>query len=383
MRLGAGRHRRPEVSVEPSGGMDAIEIEISGCRFDAARARRWLGIACRFVRIPVVLDGRDQRRDLDSGCFRVRIDQPIPATLALGVGLETPRLWLLRHGVVVSRVSVAGRPAFEGAVELEGVVAGRASAAKIREAVLPSIGPLVERAVRSTVRVVPRMDSIREECRRRIRICLLEAFRQNLERPAIEDAPMLGLVEGGKTRWISLETLRRRPGTPPPVVDHGDRAGFQAGPHLVLDPAERERVAEAIGTVLRAAIRRRIPLRERWRAVGREMLEGLRFFCGPPPVPRGKLRADERAVLLALEGCLTDDGRPVVVTMCRGSGRPRRWGRRLILPRRGRLTRAGVAALTGDSETVYLVAVAVRSRRWAVDSSVRTRWSMEKSGWMI
>ncbi len=383
MRLGAGRHRRPEVSVEPSGGMDAIEIEISGCRFDAARARRWLGIACRFVRIPVVLDGRDQRRDLDSGCFRVRIDQPIPATLALGVGLETPRLWLLRHGVVVSRVSVAGRPAFEAVVELRDVVRGRASASSVREAILPHVGALVTRAVRSTLKVVGRLESIRHDCRRRIRLCLLEAARQGIQRTAVEHAPLLELIEGGRSRWISLDALRRRPGPPPPVVDREVRNGILAGPCLLLSPAERERVADLSGIVLRAAVRRRVSVRERWKGAGRRILEGLSFLCGRLIFSRRKPSDEESALIQALEGCCTDRGRPVVVEMWRGAGRPRRWGRRLILPRRGRLTRAAVAALAYDADALYPVTVALGSPGWDIETPVRERWAIGKSRRMI
>lgn len=112
------------VSRLPPTPETVLRVTLERPSFNIKQAAAWLRTASRFAAVPVRLDGEDLRKELRSGCFRARLVQPMPATVALGVSLEAPRLWLLRHGILEARVSVPGWPAFEGAVELADTVDG-------------------------------------------------------------------------------------------------------------------------------------------------------------------------------------------------------------------------------------------------------------------
>ncbi len=353
---------------------DGFFIELTGPHLNHKRALRWLEIACRFSPVAVVVNGRNRQRELNSGCFRARIASPLPAVVALGVDLDSPRLWLLRHGVVATRVGVPNWPPFEAAVELEGHVEGRVSAAQLRQAVVPHLETLISRAVDLTLRVVPRLHQLDADNQRRIRALLFKAAERGMASAAIRQSSLFEVVDVDKKIWVSLEALEQWPGPLPGVVEYDVKPEDVETPHLLLGLGERERVAGLIGRILPGAVTRRFSPAEIIRRPVRAVMEFIQGLLGPRPLPNGRLTFEERELIEALEGALRVGGRPVTVTMCRGQNAPRTKGRRLVLARDRPETRAAVRALPVDPTWAYLVAVAVKAPNWTVASEIRSAW---------
>lgn len=356
------------------GRADGLSIELMGPKLSAKRAVRWLEIACRFANVAVIVNGRDVRRELDSGSFCARIARPLPATVALGVELASPRLWLLRHGVVASRVGVPDWPPFEAAVEMEGLVKGWASAAHIRQAVTPFLSPLISRALELALRVVPRLPELSAGRRRCLASMLLKAADRGLELEAIRRSPLLEVIDVDGSRWVSLEDLKNWPGRVPGVLDKEEKAGTVERPHLLLGLRDRERVAGLIGRTLPTAVITRVgPVRSFIRGI-RAVPEAIRRLIGPGTIADEHLREGERKLIEVLGEALTADRRPIIVCLCRGRKRSRVSGRRLLMARDRAETRQAVAAISNDPAWAYVVAMALKAPDWEVSPSVRSAW---------
>lgn len=353
---------------------DGFFVKMTRPRLNLKRALKWLEIACRFSVVPVVVNGRNVQRDLDSGCFRARIASPLPAVIALGVELDAPRLWLLRHGVAATRIGVPNWPPFEAAVELEGRVEGKASAAQLRQAVAPHLEALIGRVADLTLRVAPRLHQLGADHRRRIISSLLRAAEKGVAVEAIRQAPLFEIVDVDGRRWVSLEALEQWPGTAPGVSDCRSVSGEVETPYLCLGAREREMVAGLIGRTLPGAVIRRSGFWTTIRGSVRPVMEFVQGLLGPRSLSDSHLTHGERELIRALVGALRVGGRPVAVTMCPGRRAPRRRERRLVLARERMDTKRAVHAVSVDPVWVYVVAVALKGPQWTVTSEVRSLW---------
>lgn len=358
---------------------NGIFVELVRPNLGFRRAARWLEIACRFCAVAVIVNGRDVRRELDSGSFRARIASPLPATVALGVDLASPRLWLLRHGVVATRVGVPDWPPFEAAVELEGLVQGWASAAQLRQAVTPFLAQLISRVLELTLRVVPRLPELGPGHRKRIASMLFKAADRGLETGAIRHAALVEIVDVDGRQWMSLESLKNWPGPLPGVVDHDVKPGVVEKPYLLLGLRERERVAGLIGRALPSAAITRFSPASTFRRWVRALPEIIWKVFGPRPLHDDCLTEDERIFIEVLENALSSGGRSVAVTLCRGRRAWRASGRRLVLARDRPETRQAVQAIAVDRTWGYVVAVAMMEPDWEVDPDARSAWKFLNS----
>ncbi|MEN8162741.1 MAG: hypothetical protein ABFS37_01320 [Acidobacteriota bacterium] len=377
--LGGRGREALRLSHDEGHRKDGILIEMTGPHLNFKRAHRWLEIACRFSAVAVIVNGTDVRRDLDSGSFRARIASPLPAVIALGVDLGAPRLWLLRHGVVATRVGIPNWPPFEAAVELQDLVQGRASAAQLRQAVTPHLGRLVARVVELTLRVVPRLPELQDNHRQRLTSVLLKAAERGLALEAIRQSPFLKIVDVAENRWVSLEALEQWPGPVPGVFDCNVKHKKVDFPHLCLGLGERERVAGLIGKTLPGAAIRRFSLLSLFRQSFRAVLDFIQGSLGPRPLSDDQLTLEERGLVEALEGGLSVEGQPVTVSLCPGRREPRSSGRRLVLARDRPETRQAVLAISRDPAWTYVVAVAMKRPNCTVASEIRSAWSLRSS----
>ena len=358
---------------------DGFFIELTGPHLNHKRALRWLEIACRFSPVAVIVNGRNRQRELDSGCFRVRIASPLPAVVALGVDLDSPRLWLLRHGVVATRVGVPNWPPFEAAVELEDHVEGRVSAAQLRQAVVPHLETLISRVIELGVRVVPRLPELGFRQRQRITLFLLKAAERGLRLEAIRRTSLFEVVDVNETRWVSLEALEHWRGTLPGVVDCGSTSEDVEMPYLGLGVREREKTSGLIGRPLSGAFISRAGFGAAIGRSARTLLGFIPGMLGPRPVPDSDLTHGERVFIRALEGALRAGGKPIDVTLCSGRRAPRRWGRCLRLARERPSIRRAIQAVLEDPASLYVVAVALKLPRWTVASDTRSEWLLGES----
>ncbi len=376
---------REALHLSHGGGRpeDGVFIELTRPQLNFKRAHRWLEIACRFAVVPVVVNGRNVQRDMDSGCFRARIATPLPAVIGLGVDLGAPRLWLLRHGVVATRVGVPNWPPFEAAVELQGLVQGRVSAAQLREAMTPHLQALISRVVELTLRVVPRLSELSADHRQRIMSALFKAAERGLALQAIRQSPLVEIVDGDTKRWVSLEALEQWPGPLPGVLGNDAKPGEIETPHMLLGLGERQRVAALIGRILPGAVIRPLGPAPAFRRSVRAVLVFLRGLLGPHSLPNSRLTHEERGLIEALEGALRVGGRPVAVSLCPGRGVPRTIVRRLILARDRTETRQAVLAVSMDPAWAYVVAVAMKGPDCTVASKIRSAWFLRNSGGLV
>ncbi|RLE33604.1 MAG: hypothetical protein DRJ61_06880 [Acidobacteria bacterium] len=381
--LKAGGREAFHLSYDEGPQEDGVFIELTRPKLNLKRANRWLEIACRFAAVPVVVNGRNVQRDMDSGCFRARIESPLPAVIGLGVNLSAPRLWLLRHGVVATRIGVPNWPPFEAAVELQGLVQGRASAAQLREAMTPYLQALISRVVELTLRVVPRLSELSADHRQRITSSLFKAAERGLALEAIRQSPLVEIVDSDTKRWVSLEALEQWPGPLPGVLGNDAKPGEIETPHMLLGPGERERVAALIGRTLPGAVVRPIGSAPGLRRSARVVLEFIQGLLGPRPIPDSRLTHEERGLIEALEGALRVGGRPVAVCLCPGRRASRMSGRRLVLARNRPETLAAVRVVAESPGWIYVVAVAMKGPDCTVASEIRSAWSLRNSGGLV
>lgn len=348
-----------------------LEVELRRPGFDLGRGRWWLATACRFAPVPVRLDEEPLPRGVDGGLYRQRVERPLVGELQLAAEGDSPRLWLLRHGVVASRATVPGYPPFHAAVELGADTPPTASGADLRSAVAPHLGPLIDRAVELMLWAGRRMAERPAGVRRRLRRLLLEAAERGLRRDEVLELPLIEVRKGPRTRPLRLWSLvelaeeARRGGIL--VIDPDEDAGRVArGGAAVcrLDAEERRLVRSLAGvTTQRPQPPRDDGLRHAWEALAAELSGPLRrvatwlLRAGRGPLDKRRLTQREVALLDGLEALLGSDGS---VVMRAGRGWPA-WspGRRLLeLPRTSRVVRRGAAAVAADVAWAWPVLVA-------------------------
>lgn len=226
-----------------------VRVHIVRPRADLAAIRRGLRASCRHATRPVTLDGDELRGPLGGGAFRVQTRHPVPGELVLGVEDPTPRITLLRHGVVAARASVPGRwPAYRAVVEVAGLTSDPCTAADCREAIRPHLYGLTVAALQAGLRVVPGLAGAGAWRQRRIVRFLLQGAAQGMCAEEISRAPFLPVIAGTGRRFVSPDDVRD---TPALRVAAGDPPRGLRG--LVVDPDHRTLLAELVGSHIHEA----------------------------------------------------------------------------------------------------------------------------------
>jgi hypothetical protein len=348
---------------------------------DRKRAVRWLNVATRFVRAEVMIDGHPGPRGFAGGQFHVRLEDPLPCTLALTGAGDRPVLWLLRDGVVSARASVPDYPPFEAAVELAGIVESGASAADMRRAVTPYLGALVDRAVWMMVEVSDRFSAMSAEVRDRHCLSLLRAAGKGIRS---EEICRLALLRnaGGDHRF-SVEDIRRMAeacGGVLPALDPGEPGDGLVDPSsTVLASSEaRAMVTELTGVRFQAPARRASgPIRRivnRLRQTTRRLGRLLRGFVVGRRLTTEELRAQEVFALDALQSTLA----PTDVRLCEGRGSAAATSSRVVIPRASRSTVAGIDLFGSDPVWLYPLLLALDTG-FEPPEKLRRSW-LQKAG---
>jgi hypothetical protein len=308
--------------------------------------------------------------------------------VALAWSGDAPRLWLLRHGVVSTRATVPGYPAFIAAVEMADSVRPGSTPAELREAVNPHLRGIIDTAVRLMVSVGRRMPELKDAARRRVACLLMRAAVRGLRRDEVFELPILTVREQGtgEERQSSLSEVadcaRRQGGV---VVSEGVDASMNRPPMepvVILSEEERALLTDLLGVRLERPPRRgggggwRRAAAAARRSGGR-LLEVLRGGFRGSEVPDDELLEAERRLLRELDGCAGD---AVDVRLCAGGGGVRRRGRRLLLPRHDPLVAGAVRLVARDADWLYPVASALIGESVELDEDLRTRWLQRSLG---
>lgn len=395
-RLSRSAGRRPALR-RLAGASSDLELRLQGIRLDATAAENWLVRNGRFSPVPILIGAQPIVRGFRLPLIRIRLHDPLPAALAVAERGEVPRLWLLRYGIISTRATVPGYPAFEAAVEMSSVSSPGATSAALREAVQPHLEPLVQAAVGLIGQLAHHAESLKAEARERAARLLLEASRRGRYREQLKGIRVFPqIVDGGKSRRLvslaDLEYLIRFDGARAgadavrvdavaPDQDPGELAlaGRQV---LVLSSFERSLLAELLDIRFVTP-----PARPRSRRSARYLLEeaGGRLSLAWYRL-RGRLISEsdlspgERAFLTTLRQA-SADGLPRTVTFCAGAGRVHLTGDgRLVLPRRNRFVEASVQAVAADADWLYPVLTGLLGGHDMPSSDFRERWRTALAG---
>jgi hypothetical protein len=349
--------RKPRLTrsreIEPA---DTVDIRWRCTGLDRKRALRWLDIATRFVRAEVTIDGRPGPQGFAGGLFHVRIDDPLPCTLALTRSGDGPVLWLLRDGVVSARASVPDYPPFEAAVELAGIIKPGASAADMRSAVTPFLGELIDRAVWMMLEVSDRLSDMTTENRDRHCLSLLLAARKGLRTDEIYRLPLLQNASDGQL--FSVEDVRRMAeasGGVLPALDPGELDDGLVDPKstLLASSEIRALLTGLTGVRFQSPSRRGSRLSHRvvefLRQTTSRVRRRLRGLVAGRPLTTEEMHPQEASVLAALQAALA----PGDVRLCEGRGSAVLTSRGLVIPRAGRSTIAGIDIVGSDPIWLY------------------------------
>lgn len=374
---------RPRLGRAPA--TEGTLLTLRGLRLDAATAKRWLRRHGRFAPVSIRIGGRAIYRGFRRALISERRRRPLPAVLALGESGEAPRLWLLEHGIISTRATVPGYPAFEAAVEMASLTPRGATPALLREAVQPHLEPLIRAAVDLIVELAataagPALGEraarlFLEACRHarfrtRLReVRALPAIAADGARGRVSIAELEHLVDGTDGNRRGLETLSAS--QDPRCFVLGER------PVLILGQGERTLLGEILEADFVAP-----PERSRPRGSPRRLaaaiagdLAFVRKRLGRALVPESALSTGERGFLAAARHAMAGGG-PRALTFCAGDGRIHlTGGGRLLLPRDNPAVVTAVRAVRRDPAWLYPALVALLGGHDLPAKSLRDAWN--------
>ncbi len=365
-----------------AGGGDALDLWAEGVEIETHAAVRWLERKARFSPVPIKVQGRELERGFHSPLIYKSFREPLPRSLAITERGDLPRLYLLRHGIVSTRATVPGFPAFEAAVEMAQVSEPGSSGAALRELINPYLEGLVEDAVRLTVKLAGKLERAPAEIRERIARLLLEAARRGRLVDEIRAARMFSLFgEDGSVRRLSMNELALLIRFDAAGRGHLEAAFPEQDPRelalggrriLLVGASERTLLAEQLGVGFTTP-----PLRPRpRRSPGRFLEEAVARLAFAWYGATGRLLAEEdldAAERLFLEALATSPGRRAVFRS--GAGRVRLSDDgRLLLPREAPSVRAAVRAYGRNALWLYPSLLALAGRRELPPAELRQAW---------
>ncbi|MEE8523183.1 MAG: hypothetical protein V3T72_04570 [Thermoanaerobaculia bacterium] len=360
-----------------------LHLEIEGLPLDADKAVRWLSRAGRFAALPVTVNGR--RIDLgfkeplitgraDAVCrrqlvFGAESGQPspeLPALIAISSRGSAPRLWLLRHGIIATRATIPGHPAFEAAIEMAPGIrdGGRPSPADLRERLGPYLHSILDSAARLIIRLGGDADPMPEPTRARVARLLLEAVRKRLRVAEGSGVRIFTLFHARGRELVSIDEIARRVRVESGGVCTLDAISPDQDPEdfvvpergvLVLSESERALLGEHLCAVFDTPPARLRPSLSR-RLLGR-LADGapiLRLRRGEP-VAESALSASERRFLSRLRAALASaaEGDASAVVFFTGDGAAFRNRDGIVLPRSNPTVRHAVRVVERDSTWLY------------------------------
>lgn len=381
--LAAKAGGRPRLGRAPA--TPGAVVVIRGLRLDAAAAKRWLQRNGRFAPVPITLAGRPIFRGFRRPLIRRRLHQPLPAVLAIGERGEAPRLWLLEHGIVSTRATVPGYPAFEAAVELASLVRPGATPATLREVIQPHLEPLIRSAV-DLIGEFARSTGGAAAGDRTVRL-LLEAARRPRFRSRLSTIPAFPSIAAsgvrGRLSIADLELLSRaddggrRPLESLPAGQDPRRFVLGRRPALILGQGERTLLGEILDVDFVTPPERPRPRRSlrRLSAAGGGYAAYVWKRLRRTLVSETALSPGERSFLEAVRRT-ADGGGPRTITFCTGGGRIHLTGAgRLLLPRDNPTVAAAVRAITRDPGWLYPALVALLGGHDLPAARLRESWS--------
>ncbi len=389
-----------------------VRLRVEGLAIDAERAATWLRRAGRFSTVPIAIDGvrishgfhapliakRLEVRAKSPGTNPLDAPSPLPTHLAIARRGSTPRLWLLRHGIIATHATIPGYPAFEAALEmaaLDDAARSRKSgsrapsrpgggpveyrnAAALREALGPYLESLVDDAVCLTIELGGRAEALPEKYRARVARLLLRSALKRRRLSAVSGVSIFPLLDAEGRRLVSIDLIGRLVR----VEEGGDCALDAVAPEedpkryamagrgaLAISRGERALLGELLSVVFsRPPARARQGLVPRLRERFDRHLP--RLGARGAPVADSELSAAERDLLARLraDGSITAEFRT-------GDGKVQRDGEdRLLLPRDNATVAACVRAVERDAAWLYPAAVALTDGRELPGLEMRRQW---------
>ena len=368
-----------------------FEMEVEGLELDPRRAKENLERTVRFAPVPVRVGGVEIARGFESilGENVLRLtaaavegqQRPgLETRLAMPRRGHTPRLWLLRHGVVAARATVPGFPAFEAAVEMAPLAAPgpESTAAALREGIGPYMEHLVDASIRLNLSLAENASRMSETVRSRTAQRLLEAARKRRRAQQIAQVPLFPRVSVKGRRLVSLEEIRAAAGeggveVVGPEQPLEDVILSERGV-LVLGGAERALLGELLDLPFAAPpIRARPGALTRFRERLEELASGL--FGGAEELSASDLDDGEQGFLNLLEEALREcEAGPRRVAFIRGDGAPRHRGTALLLPRENAMVRACRQTIAAEPRWLYPAVVYLLGDKGRPSESLRKLW---------
>ncbi len=405
--------------VNPRASTSDLDLNLEGLEIEPDRATEWLQRVGRFSSVPIVLDeARVDRgfhkplirkqlvitpseRSVNTGEFEAG-PVSLKAALAIPRHGSTPRLWLLRHGIIATHATVPGYPAFEAAVEMAPVsgalrsasgwvdLTSRATGAALRERLNPYIRSLVDESIGLLIRLGREAPNLHETIRERLAGLLLAAALKRRRLSEIYGVEVFPLLSRETRRLVSIDVISRLV-----RVEQGGTCSLDAIPpgqdprkfsltgHGALAISRNERAL--LGELLQVVFSNP-PARVRQGRVRRlldwvaEAAPSLRFANGAP-VPEFELTNAEQKFLVQLRHRAADIGLSVV-EFCTGASKPTALDNKLLLPRDNQVVRAAVQAVVSDPAWLYPATVALMSGKELSGPELRRAWfaSLDSEG---
>ncbi len=416
-----------DVVLPPSGDAGGtqpdVRLRVEGLAIDAERAAVWLRRAGRFSSIPISIDGVKIahgfhapliEKRLEVSCQReVHGTQPkaaggdafgpaaprpaagLPTMLAISGRGSTPRLWLLRHGIIATHATVPGYPAFEAAIEMaadgdaaspraSGPAAPRVTSAALREALGPYLESLVDASVGLMIELGQRAEgggsaaALPEQVRARVARLLLRSALKRRRLSEVSGVRIFPLLNAEGRSLVSIDLVGRLVR----VEEGGDCALDAVAPAadpkryavagrgaLAISQGERALLGELLSVVFSrppARARQSLMRRLRERAFRRLPALGARGA----PVGSSELSAAERGLLARLA-----DAEEAGAEFRTGRDRVRRDAAgKLLLPRDNAAVAACVRAVERDAAWLYPATVALLDGRELPGPEMRRQW---------
>ncbi len=400
----------PPTHEEADGLPPDVRLTVEGLAIDAERAAVWLRRAGRFSPVPITIDGTriphgfhapliEQRLEVRSKVCPADGQPPAPllrTALAIAGRGSTPRLWLLRHGIIATHATVPGYPAFEAAIEMAAIEVTEGAALRERlgpyleSLVNASVGLMIElgkRAVQRSNRALP------EPVRARVGRLLLRCALKRRRLSEVSGVRLFPLLDARGTSLVSVDLVSRLV-----RVEEGGDCALDAVPPgedpkryvvtgrgaLVISQGERALLGELLSVVFsRPPARARQTLRGRFRELLPQMLHWLPFGAmravRGAPVDLSELSDAERGLLAKLaEGSSSGAESPrrgANATFWAGHGKVQHDGDgKLLLPRDNDAVRACVSAVERDAAWLYPATIALLAGRELPAPEVRRQW---------
>jgi hypothetical protein len=336
---GGNVQTRAHAPPNPTGSRVLVE----GVELDVRRARKEIAHAARLAEIPVHVDGHPLTRGFAEA---FAVDDIPPAALdgararvALSLSGETPVVWVLRHGIVATHLTLTAGPSVEVALEVGDSTPPRATRADLRDRV-DQLAPALTSAAVDVLERQSRRTGLSQPQRTRIAELALQATKLRSLAARVAQIPLFDVLDDGlPIDRVSLMDVKAAARTERgrAVIDalgpNDDPREYEChGRVFVIDAKLRGWLSDTLDLSARPPNRLTRPgLRARWRAAivaTRRRLGAL--LPGAPGIDRGEWTAGELALVSTISAVLAED-RSATISATR---RPRWRGRVFHLPRR-------------------------------------------------